>query len=394
MNDTTILTDEQLNQVTKTLEENKNETDKLLEKIEENHKDEDNSSFPLEEGKGQYIADGIMIGDGDNSDTDFSNFDNINSNIDDLVEENLKSTLGDKFKMTDEDVLVFNTIITKVRNNEKFNIYKELPESLKEYINSLLDEQGIAVKDRYLYANGMAKMFVDELISDAEFDSVSIDLEKAMNELVPTPNEMYSETNRDYIENEFLKTVDKINEELKDETDEEKITKLTNVANNLLGMRKGYIDAYKYEPMYEMFKDFKILNKVRKSEKQWKLTNEQYLKIADKCKFKLYSLDDVRKSLVRLGFSNQSASRLVTLFVYVYTDGIEDFKDEKEYNDIYRNSFANYFETNVTNLAISNTLASDFSKEIKKNLFDLSNHIDTAIAEREKELSNNKKKRR
>ena len=54
----------------------------------------------------------------------------------------------------------------------------------------------------------------------------------------------------------------------------------------------------------------------------------------------------------------------------------------------------NYFETNVANLAISNTLVSDFSKEIKQNLKNLADHIEKAVTEREKELSNNKKKRR
>lgn len=395
MSETTILTNEQLKQVATTLEENKNDTDKLMEKIEEEHKNEDNSKFPLEEGKGQYISDGVIIGDDtDDSDTNISNFDNININIDDLVEKNLKDTLGDKFNMTDEEVLLFNSIIARVRNDEKFNIYNELPTNLKDYINELLNEQGIPQKDRHLYANGMAKMFIDELISDSEFDAVSVDLEKAMNELVPAPNEMYSEINREYIEDEFIKTVDKIKEELKDETDPEKIEKFTNVSNNLLGMRQGYIDAYKYEPMYELFKNFKVLNKVRKAEKQWKLTNELYLKLADKCKFKLYSLDDICTSLIKLGFTKQAAMRLLTLFVYVYTDNIEDYKDEKEYNDIYRNSFANYFEINITNLSISANLVSDFGKEIKENLFNLSNHIEEEVSKREKELSNNKKKRR
>lgn len=395
MSDNTILTNDQIDQIVSKLEDTRNENDKLMEQIEEEHKDEDNSSFPLEEGKGQYIGDGIIIGDGDeSSDVDFSHFDNIDSNIDDLIESNLKETLGDKFNMSETDVLKFNNIISRVRKNEKFNIFGELPNSLKEYINSLLNEQGIAFKDRLSYANSMAKMFIDELISDVEFDSVSIDLEKAINELLPTPVEMYSETNKDYIENEFLKTVDKIKEELKTETDPEKIEKLTNISNNLLGMRQGYIDAYTYEPMYNLFKDFKILNKIRKAEKLWKITNEKYLKIAGKCKFKLYSLEDVRTSLINLNISKETATRVTALFVYAYTNNIEDYKDEKEYDDIYRNSFANYFESNVKNLAISNTLASEFSKEIKKNLFDLCNHIEASVAEREKELSINKKKRR
>ena len=388
-----ILTNDQLKQITDVLAENKNEADKLLEQIEKEHENDDNSNAPLEEGLVEY-NNGILT---EVEDDDFDHFENIdidNINIDGVIQDNLKTTLGDAFEMSDEEILAFNNIITRVRNNEKFNVYKELPKPLKDYINSLLDEQGIPADKRYQYTAGAAKMFIDELISDSEFDSVSIDLQKALNELVPTPGEMYSETNRDYIENEFLKTVDSINEQLKTETDPEKIEKLTNISKNLLGMRKGYIDAYTYEPMYELFKDFKVLNRVRKADKLWKRVNEDYTKVAGECKFKLYPLDDIRKSLVKIGISEETSTRIVSLFVYTYINGIEDFKDENEYNDIYRNSFANYFETNITNLAISNTLVSDFSKEISENLMNLANHIEQAVTEREKELSNNKKKRR
>lgn len=389
-----ILTNDQLKQITDVLAENKSEADKLLEQIEKEHENDDNSNAPLEEGLVEYNPNGILT---EVEDDDFDHFENIdidNINIDGVIQDNLKTTLGDAFEMNDEEVLAFNNIITRVRNKENFNVYKELPKPLKDYINTLLDEQGIPVKERYQYTAGMAKMFIDELISDAEFDAVSIDLQKALNELVPTPGEMYSETNRDYIENEFLKTVDSINEQLKTETDPEKIEKLNNISKNLLGMRKGYIDAYTYEPMYELFKDFKVLNRVRKADKLWKRVNEDYTKVAGECKFKLYPLDDIRKSLVKIGISEETATRIVSLFVYTYINGIEDFKDENEYNDIYRNSFANYFETNITNLAISNTLVSDFSKEISDNLMNLANHIEQAVTEREKELSNNKKKRR
>ena len=67
----------------------------------------------------------------------------------------------------------------------------------------------------------------------------------------------------------------------------DKITEINRLFEKQFGMdifalkvlQTKYIDAYTYEPMYNLFKDFKILNKVRKAEKLWKLTNEEYLKM-------------------------------------------------------------------------------------------------------------------
>ena len=95
-----------------------------------------------------------------------------------------------------------------------------------------------------------------------------------------------------------------------------------------------------------------------------------------------------------LGFSDIQAKRITTLFVYTYTDKVENYHDENEYNDIYRNSFANYFEINIKNLTITEDLLTDFSKEIKNNLNKLCEHIDSVIDAKEAELSSKKKKKR
>lgn len=243
-------------------------------------------------------------------------------------------------------------------------------------------EQNVPVSNRKEFYQFSAEMIIDELIHDAELDALSIDLEKAMKELIPSPTEMYSEFNRDYIENEFVKVAEKIKEEN------------PKTAENLLAMRQGFIDAYTYSPMYEIFKNSKIQKNVRRADVLWSRTNIEYLRLAEVCKFHLYPLNDLYKDLMKLGFSDIQAKRISTLFVYTYTNGVEDYRDETVYNDIYRNSFANYFEVNIKNFTITEELLSDFSKEIMENLKNLSKHIDTVISEKEAELSNKKKKKR
>ena len=318
----------------------------------------------------------------DEEDDEFSDLDNIDIDVEELLQESIKTEMSNKFDLSDEDTLKFATVINRVRANEDFNVYKELPDPIKENINKAMDEEGIAKSDRYLYLNNFARMLIEEIISDSEFNALSIDLEKAMGEVLPTPLEMYSETNRDYIENKFLEVAEKIKEEDPDR------------AQNLINMRLGYIHAYNFDNMYDTLDNTNVINKIRKASKSWNRIDNEYKLLAGKCKFKLYPLNETKNDLIKIGLGKESAEKLCALFVYTYIEDTDDIIDETIYNDIYRNSFANYFEMNMRNLALMKTPVTDFSKEIKDNIVKLSSYIDKRVSERETELLNNKKKRR
>ena len=253
MENNTILTDNQLNEVIDVLGETKNETDTLLAAIEAQHANDDNSNAPLEEGEAVYVSPGTILAEEDNDDNflDFNHFENIDTAIDDIVNDNLKTALSENYNLSDEEVLKFANLIMRVRADEKFNMFPDLPENLQKYIIDMADEQKIPLTNRQKFYNFTAEMIINELIHDAELDALSIDLEKAMKELIPTPMEMYSEFNKDYIENEFLKVADEIKE------------KNPKTANNLLAMRSGFIDAYTYSNMYELLNNPKIIKNIR-----------------------------------------------------------------------------------------------------------------------------------
>lgn len=376
----TILNNNQLQQVLDTLENNKNETDTLLEKIEKEHENDDNSNAPLEEGIGTYITEGTIIED--SIDDDISCFDNLNSSLDEILEDNLKNTLNSNYNISNEEAITFANLIIKARNGENVDVYNNLPKELKSYINNIATEQKIPDNNKKQFLHFAAKSIIDEMVKDAEISLLSFDLEKAMQEMLPTPTEMYSEANKEYIENEFPKVAEKIKEESPEK------------AQNLLDMRQGYIDAYTFDTMYQILNNSKVFKNVRRSNKLWSRINTYYLQVAGVCKFKLHPLSDLEIALSKLDFSEEQSKRIITLFVYAYLEGIEDIKDPNEYNNIYRNSFANYFESNIINLSINKNLISDFSKKIKENLISLSNHIDELIANKEGELSNKKYKKR
>lgn len=377
-----ILSDSELKSVITTLEENKSENDILFEKIEAETANKDNSNAPLEEGEAEYISDGVLMEL--NSESDFSNLENINEKLDDLVNDSIKETISSNYDMTDDEVFNFSNLIISYKNTEnksKFAVYNNLPEVIKKQINDMVPTKDLTMKDRFTALEYASRLLLDELISDAELNTLSIDIEEAMKELIPAPLEMYSEFNRDYIENEFITVAEKIKEEN------------PKTAENLLAMRQGYIDSYTHELMYEVFKKSKIQKHIRRAEVEWSRTMTEYARLAGVCKFRLHPLNYIHKCLMRLGFTNIQSKRILTLFVYTYTNNITDYTLEEEYNDIYRNAFANYFEGNIINLTMSETISSEFGKQVKENLIALSNHIDIAIAAREEELSNKKKKK-
>jgi len=373
---------EELDLVVNKLEESRNEIDNLMEEIEKEYEDYDNSNDPLEEGEAEFIGDGVLMENSSSNILDFNHFENIDNALDEIIDNNLKDALATNYNLSDDEVIKFANLIMRSRNNDMSNMFDDLPAEVQKHIKEMADEQHIPIADRKQFYQFSAEMIVNELIHDAELDALSIDLEKAMKELIPAPMEMYSEFNKEYIEDEFPKVAESIREEHPKKAD------------NLMAMRQGFIDAYTYSTMHQLLDNNKIVKNVRKAEVMWSRTNTEYLRLAEVCKFHLYPLAEVHKSLMALGFSDIQAKRITTLFVYTYTDKVEDYHDENEYNDIYRNSFANYFEINIKNLTITEDLLTDFSKEIKNNLNELCDHIDSVIDAKEAELSSKKKKKR
>lgn len=386
----TILTEEQLTQLTDVLENSRNETDQLLLDIEKEHENDDNSNGPLESGVAEFVN-GVALNTNEESDyeipdIDIDNIDmnEVNETLEKMIDNNIQDAVIEKYGLEGEQAFKFANIIIDIRHNKNVkNIYESLPEQIKEKIDEVTAQQGNNLPkgmSKKVYKEYLSKVILQELIKEMELDA--IDLEKAMQDLVPTPTEMYSETSREYIEDKFPEVAEKIKEDYPEN------------AKRLMDMRQGYMDAYTFEPMYELFKKSKIVKTVRRSEVLWSRIDQQYRKIAEVCKFNLYPLNDISEALTKLNFTETQAKRIATLFVYTYTDGVEDFVSDDEYNDIYRNSFANYFEANVKNLALSPNMISDFSKVIKDNLVKLCDHIDSVISEKEAELSNMKKKKK
>lgn len=387
MENETVLTEEQLEQVVEVLENSKNETEQML--LDMENTVETNPCAPLEHGTATFIN-GLAIDAEEDEyeipDIDIDNIDinEVNEALEKIIDSNIQDAVIEKYGLEGEEALRFANIIIDIRHKKEVkNIYEVLPNEIKEKIDSFISAQGTNLPkgtNKKTYKEFLAKAMLQELVKEMELDA--IDLEKAMGELIPTPTEMYSETNREYIEDKFPEVAEKIKEEYPEN------------AKKLMDMRQGYIDAYTFEPMYELFKKSKIVGTVRRCEVLWSRIDQQYRKIAEVCKFNLYPLNDIPEALTKLGFTKTQAKRIATLFVYTFTDGVENFTTDEEYNDIYRNSFANYFEANVKNLALSPNMISDFSKLIKDNLVKLCDHIDSVILEKEAELSNMKKKKK
>ena len=137
------LSEQQMREVQEYLKENEGPETKLMNKIIEEHKDEDNSYFPLEEGQASIKIDsrtglGTIVPEEAKIESELALSDIDENVMENLSEEQLSKSIKDSFDMSDEDVLQLLKVIDRYKKKEKFNIYNAMPESMKEKIKYIL----------------------------------------------------------------------------------------------------------------------------------------------------------------------------------------------------------------------------------------------------------------
>ena len=110
--------------------------------------------------------------------------------------------------MSDEETIIFMGLISKYRKKEITNVFPELPNTIKNMIINMAQQQGIPFTEY----NKMARMFLDEIIAQAELDEVFVDFETSLNEAlkIPTVADMYSEHTRMIMDEKIPEIIDKI----------------------------------------------------------------------------------------------------------------------------------------------------------------------------------------
>lgn len=129
---------------------------------------------------------------------------------DEDVNDRIKENLDGFLDLPEIEMVEFCNFISKYRKDkDKYpDVFSQLPQTLKTMIINLAIEQHVPFTEH----NRMAKMFLDEIVSQAEMDEVFVDIEKSLNEAlkIPTIADMYSEHTNEVMNVKIPEIIEKI----------------------------------------------------------------------------------------------------------------------------------------------------------------------------------------
>lgn len=129
---------------------------------------------------------------------------------DEDVNDRIKENLDGFLDLPEIEMVEFCNFISKYRRDkDKYpDVFSQLPQTLKTMIVNLAIEQHVPFTEH----NRMAKMFLDEIVSQAEMDEVFVDIEKSLNEAlkIPTIADMYSEHTNEVMNVKIPEIIEKI----------------------------------------------------------------------------------------------------------------------------------------------------------------------------------------
>ena len=182
------------------------------------------------------------VGFGQILDNDLSTMDNISAKS----EKDLKD-----FGIPEEECMDFFNVLMKFKNNEKFNIYAELPKTGKQMVENLAMSKDIRVLNNV--AKGMLGFFLNEFDIEKEF----IDLQESIDE------ELQFKGIADiYVNEQLLQSMEVDLLKKADEYEEKGDTKK---AESLRELSKTFTDTYKMTKEHEeLDKNPRIVKKIDK----------------------------------------------------------------------------------------------------------------------------------
>lgn len=220
-NSTTTLTNDDINEITKVAAQiaNENEDIQHIRSIPDDVKDphegelvEATKNFAIgSDGKPIYANEAEELLK--NSDQDL--MDAINGGLDEENAESFKKAFTenatDTYDMTDEEAAQMLDCILAYKKDQSINVYNMLPEKVKSTVLSICASNNIPPSER----NSVAKMVIQEFISQAATDQTFIDFETALNQAmrIPSLTDLYNEHLNDTMDKKLPLMADAIEKE-------------------------------------------------------------------------------------------------------------------------------------------------------------------------------------
>lgn len=361
----TILTEEELDQVVETLNNNEDPKADALEKAKETDEEEE-----LEEGT-LYVSSDLdgqtrILGteppetpiDASLSDIEDGEF------LSGTHDESIKETFSTVYDISDEEAQQMLELIIKYKNGEKVSYYNLLPDTIKERVRNEMKQLGATPNPQNLAA--FTKMLLDEFISEAKIDEAFADFQASLEKELDIPSmvDMYSSAYRDQME---IKLMDLANT-LEESGDVEKAEQVREVS-------RAYTDAYKFTTVRQFLKTNRKARKRIKDTSKFNRFCDDFDFAAKKSKFRFKSMHLVYNAL-QIAFrlwDEDDAKKVVIMICSAYR--------LKSHENIVDTALMYYTVNNLCMLAHFGTTKTDFGQEIVDNVESL--HDEILEAERE-----------
>lgn len=285
---------------------------------------------------------------------------------DEVVEDRVKDQMSTMFDLPDEEMIEFCQLLSDYRKDKSSvpNVYFRMPNSVKRIIQNVGAEQGVP----WTEYNRIAKMFMDELISQAELDDIFIDFEKSLNEAlkIPTLSDMYSEHTKEVMDVKIPEIIEKI-----------KDTEPEN-AKLLERIRDEFHDAYSLKRLKEHYINTARTRKfMRRDWEKYTRFCDEFNLMNSRSKFKMSDCRSIVPALDRVFFKDiEEGSRIeqmnitekdIDKFVVLFCRSCTNMNPE----DIFDAAYMYYALKNITMLNLTNETKTSFAAELINNICDI-----------------------
>jgi len=370
--ETTKLTDEQLDDVVKTLEDNLSEDDKLIRDIIENEINPDKEleseivNMSVDPNTGNLItepAPQIVSSrtSSENEEDPFTDDETISEDqfsdnhidaINDIKESDVNSDTLEKFNISDEDAKQLYTVIMEIRNNRHYEVYKNLPESIRGYADQLiqigkLNGQTISKETAARY---LINEFIDEIKENRELIDIQKSIEKELQ--MPSITDMYSEHIKDIMEQKLPEAAANIEAEYPDK------------AATLRAISTMFTESYTFNLMKDTLINNKTArNRIRESSIEYNKycnafnarSNNTVVKIND-----IFMMGQTLNRVLEESIALDDIKKFVVLFCKT-CEGLD-------INNIAHCSYMYYTIKNIITLDFASEAMTDFSKSLINNI--------------------------
>lgn len=209
--------------------------------------------------------------------------DAINKELDSKAIENAKVT----FELSDDETYQLLTVIGEMRKNDKYPVYKNLPEAIKSIVRQLMTDQNIPISE----TNTVARLIMNEFINDAGIEQAFIDLQKSIDDAlnIPSISDIYTEHTRTVME----KNIPEMIEQIKDEAPEK--------AELLAKIKDSFTKSYTFTFAIESYtNNARIRKAMRRYETELVKSLNEFNFRNEKSNFKMNDVTEIPKVLVNI----------------------------------------------------------------------------------------------